>query len=138
MIYLIDDKKTRQEKDYSWTIERFNKYDAFIRPIYTLEELQDKNKEVFQEGNVILYHESFLDKTFIKDEATERQLRKVASPPILIADVASRRPLTLTSCPKAVERTTENLPPTKESVDTVSESLRTADKSAVIEPLVSK
>ena len=67
MIYLIDDKKLRQEKDYSWTSNRFQQFYAFIRPIHTLNELRDKNKEVFQEGNVILYHESFVDKTTIKN-----------------------------------------------------------------------
>lgn len=73
MIYLVDDKKLRQEKDYNWSSKRFQQYDEFIRPIYTLSELQDKNKEVFQEGNVILYHESFVDKTYIKSEAAERR-----------------------------------------------------------------
>jgi hypothetical protein len=73
MIYLIDDKKLRQEKDYSWTSNRFQQFYAFIRPIHTLSELRDKNKEVFQEGNIILYHESFVDKTTIKNEAEERR-----------------------------------------------------------------
>lgn len=75
MIYLIDDKKLRQEKDYNWSSERFAKYSKFITPIYTLEELQKNNKEVFQEGNIILYHESFIDKTQIQKEAVKRRKR---------------------------------------------------------------
>lgn len=73
MIYLIDDKISRQQKDYKWTNERFNKYTAFIEPIHTLNDLRNKSKEIFREGNVILYHESFLDKTDIQKEATERR-----------------------------------------------------------------
>jgi CheY-like chemotaxis protein len=73
MIYLIDDKKLRQEKDYNWTKNRFKKYEAFIKPVYTLSELQEKSSEIFQEGNIILYHESFIDKTNIKNESVERR-----------------------------------------------------------------
>lgn len=73
MIYLIDDKNLRQEIDYKWTSERFKKYEAYILPIYTLSDLQIKAQDVFQEGNIILYHESFLDKTSIHNEASERR-----------------------------------------------------------------
>lgn len=73
MIYLIDDKISRQQNDYRWTNEKLNKYKAFIEPIYTINELRNKSKEIFIEGNVILYHESFLDKTDIQNEAAERR-----------------------------------------------------------------
>lgn len=73
MIYLIDDKNLRQEKDYNWTRERFKKYEAYIVPIYTLSDLQNKAQDIFREGNIILYHESFLDKTNIHKEASERR-----------------------------------------------------------------
>ena len=32
MIYLIDDKKTRQ-KDFGWTEEKFAQYSSYITPI---------------------------------------------------------------------------------------------------------
>jgi CheY-like chemotaxis protein len=69
MIYLIDEKKQRQEKDYNWTRERFETYKDFISPIYSLDELQEKAREIFQEENIILYHESFLDKTDLNTKA---------------------------------------------------------------------
>lgn len=73
MIYLIDDKKIRQEQDYNWTHERFKKYDILIKPIYTLDEIEKNATDIFREGNVIMYHESFLDKTVIADEAAGRR-----------------------------------------------------------------
>lgn len=73
MIYLIDDKKPRQEHDYNWTEERFEQFKDVITTIHTLETLQEHRKEVFKEGNIILYHESFIDKTSIKAEASERR-----------------------------------------------------------------
>ena len=69
MIYLIDEKKQRQEKDYNWTRERFETYKDFISPIYSLDGLQEKAREIFQEENIILYHESFLDKTDLNTKA---------------------------------------------------------------------
>lgn len=75
MIYLIDDKQLRQEKDYNWTEDRFKKYQKCICPIYKLDKLEKINKEVFQEGNIILYHESFLDQTQLQTEAVERRKR---------------------------------------------------------------
>lgn len=70
MIYLIDDKKQRQEKDYRWTSEQFEKYKELISPVYTLIALQERAKEIFKEGNIILYHESFLDKTDLNTKAS--------------------------------------------------------------------
>jgi hypothetical protein len=75
MIYLIDDKKIRQEKDYKWTADRFRKYELLIKPIYTLDEIKEKATAIFQDGNVIMYHESFLDKTNMANEAAERRSR---------------------------------------------------------------
>ncbi len=73
MIYLIDDKKQRQENDYNWGSERFQKYNQFIKPIHTLAELQEKAQEVFKKGNIILYHESFLDKTDLNTRASVKR-----------------------------------------------------------------
>lgn len=73
MIYLIDDKKERQEKDYSWTSSKFEKYREVLTPIYNLEELQENNTTIFNEATVILYHESFIDKSILKNEAAEKR-----------------------------------------------------------------
>ena len=70
MIYLIDDKKLRQSKDFGWTNEKFIQFKDFIQPIYELTELEERSQEVFQNGNVILYHESFLDNTNLKAQAS--------------------------------------------------------------------
>jgi CheY-like chemotaxis protein len=63
MVYLIDDKKHRQEHDYHWNDELFDNYSHIIKPIYNLEELLGNRDQVFQNNNIVLYHESFLDNT---------------------------------------------------------------------------
>ncbi|WP_313103139.1 hypothetical protein [Empedobacter sp.] len=73
MIYLIDDKKLRQEKDYNWSTSRFEEFNDIISPIYTLDELTQNSKKIFKEGNVVLYHESFLDLTPLRNEAIDRR-----------------------------------------------------------------
>lgn len=73
MIYLIDDKKDRQENDLGWSSEKLNSFSDFLCPIYTLEELKNKVTEIFQEGNSILYHESFLDNTVLKKQASSKR-----------------------------------------------------------------
>lgn len=69
MIYLIDDKKDRQEKDYGWGNKRFESLKTQIIPIYNLEELEKKSNEVFEDNNVILYHESFLKDTKLANDS---------------------------------------------------------------------
>ena len=69
MIYLIDDKKLRQENDYGWDLEKLQKYEQIIQPIYDLDELSKRRKDIFKANNIILYHESFLDNTYLKHEA---------------------------------------------------------------------
>ena len=78
MIYLIDDKKKRQE-DFGWSEDRLMKYEN-IQAIYSLEDLTAKTSEIFNNGNVVIYHESFLDNTPIKDEAVikRRKLEEYA------------------------------------------------------------
>ena len=73
MVYLIDDKKFRQELDYSWTNERFNSFSSVITCVYTLEELHQKADDIFSENNIILYHESFIDQTYLSNEAIEKR-----------------------------------------------------------------
>ena len=69
MIYLIDDKKLRQEKDFGWTSEKLASFSDCIMPIYTLEELTEKAEEVFNENNTVLYHESFIDNSGISGQS---------------------------------------------------------------------
>ena len=73
MVILIDEKKTRQEKDYNWDNERLFQFRKSILPIYTLEELEKNSKNIFSDGNIILFHESFLDNTKLKSEASLRR-----------------------------------------------------------------
>ncbi|MCG9971152.1 response regulator [Christiangramia crocea] len=73
MIYLIDDKKLRQENDYGWNLQKLKKYEHIIQPIYDLKELSKRRKEIFRDNNIILYHESFLDHTNLKLEASVKR-----------------------------------------------------------------
>lgn len=69
MIYLIDDKKLRQDKDLGWSTELLFEYNLYIHSIYTLEELESRAKEIFKLENVVLYHESFLDNTSLNHQS---------------------------------------------------------------------
>jgi CheY-like chemotaxis protein len=62
MIYLIDDRKHRQEEG-GWSSEKFSAYTEYIKPIYIYEELSNLSNEIFSSGNIVLFHESFIDKT---------------------------------------------------------------------------
>lgn len=73
MVYLIDDKKLRQEVDYLWTSERLGQFKNIIRCIYTLQELENESKEVFSNDNIILYHESFIDQTSKSEESINKR-----------------------------------------------------------------
>jgi CheY-like chemotaxis protein len=75
MIFLIDDKKRRQEQDFNWTHEKISAYKDSVKNIYTLNELEEWAEKIFQNGNTILYHESFLDKQKISDQAVEKRVR---------------------------------------------------------------
>lgn len=72
MIYLIDDKKTRQ-KDFGWTEEKFAQYASYLKPLYNIEEVANIGEDLYNDGNIILYHESFLDFTGDKDKAVEQR-----------------------------------------------------------------
>ncbi|WP_374443463.1 hypothetical protein [Epilithonimonas sp.] len=60
MVYLFDDKKERQE-DFSWNDERFLHFQDIIIPIYSYNDEEVEKLNVFSEGNIILFHESFFD-----------------------------------------------------------------------------
>lgn len=70
MIYLIDDKKVRQVKDFGWTSEKLASFGDSIIPIYTLEELTEKAGDVFNENNTVLYHESFIDASKLGNQSS--------------------------------------------------------------------
>lgn len=72
-VYLIDDKKDRQSNDYKWTKLRFDRFRDVINCIYSLDELEKRSKEVFSNDNIILYHESFVDKTTKSKIADEKR-----------------------------------------------------------------
>ena len=79
MIYIIDDKTSRQ-KDFGWCKERFEAYSdnkITITPIWSIEELNEKKEAILQDGNIVLYHESFFstenaDKTTIIESFKRR------------------------------------------------------------------
>jgi DNA-binding NarL/FixJ family response regulator len=76
MIYLIDDNIIRQ-KDFGWTEDKFEKYKEFIRPLYTIDDVTNIKEDLYQNNNIILYHESFLDFTDDRVKAVE-QRRKLS------------------------------------------------------------
>lgn len=80
MIYLIDDKKDRQKNDYNWPFSRLNEYNEILQPIYDLRELQENRNQVFESAKVIMYHESFIDKSVFSEQAAQKrkELRKYA------------------------------------------------------------
>lgn len=73
MIYLIDDKKTRQERNFGWTEEKFAKYKDIIKPLYNIEDIEIIGEKLYDKNNIILYHESFLDKTDSKERAIDQR-----------------------------------------------------------------
>lgn len=59
MIYIFDDKVSRQ-KLYDWTEERFELWkDSIVRITNYSDFIQLKQSNIFENGNIILYHESF-------------------------------------------------------------------------------
>lgn len=69
MIYLIDDKRLRQQKDYAWTDSKIELYRDVLKPIYNLEDLSESSSEIFKESNIVLYHESFIDNSVISSQS---------------------------------------------------------------------
>lgn len=59
MIYLFDDKRGRQES-YGWTDYEFNLWEGKLILVRDYSEfLLQNTEEMFSDGNIILYHESF-------------------------------------------------------------------------------
>lgn len=87
MIYLIDDKRDRQAKDYNWNFDRLSKYKNELKPIYSLQQIDDENlrENIFSEGSIIFIHESFFenienkhikDSLKIREDLREKALKK--------------------------------------------------------------
>ncbi|MBR9833498.1 response regulator [bacterium] len=72
MIYLIDDKKSRQT-DFGWTDEKFAQYASYLTPLYNIDDVANIGEQLYNDGNIILYHESFLDFTLDKDKAVDQR-----------------------------------------------------------------
>jgi hypothetical protein len=77
MIYLIDDKKNRQS-DYGWSKEKLATYLDVLTPIYTYSEIQESEEraEIFNEGNTIIFHESFFDNIDNAHKSNSLEIRK--------------------------------------------------------------
>lgn len=73
MIYLIDDKKKRQQIDFKWTEQKLARYSHTLIPIYDLETLEKESQKVFSQENVVMYHESFLNDTPLEGNASEKR-----------------------------------------------------------------
>lgn len=59
MIYLFDDKESRQQS-YGWTNKMFELWsDVIVRIKDYSDYLSLEEKDIFKEGNIIIYHESF-------------------------------------------------------------------------------
>lgn len=80
MIFLIDDKKDRQFKDFGWSEEKFAEFTDLIKPLYSIEEISQIGEDIYKEKNILLYHESFLDFTTNKQKAIQqrRKLQNIA------------------------------------------------------------
>lgn len=63
MIYIIDDKKSRQI-DYGWDDTLFAKYQDIVFPIWDFKELEKCKEQILQDGNIILFHESFFSSCY--------------------------------------------------------------------------
>lgn len=72
MIYLIDDKKLRQV-EFGWNEEKLQKYSTYLTPLYSIDEIAKIGESLYEDGNIILYHESFLDFTQFKDKASNQR-----------------------------------------------------------------
>ena len=61
MIFLIDDKKDRQSKDYDWTLRRLDCFKDHIKPIYSLKQINEENLRN-DEGKTILIFQLGVEK----------------------------------------------------------------------------
>lgn len=78
MIYLIDDKKPRQEL-LRWDQSRFDKYQTIIKTVYSYKQMKDENlntdEKIFSNNSIILFHESFFDNVDYSNKAESLKIR---------------------------------------------------------------
>ncbi len=67
MIYLIDDKKMRQES-FGWDSLKLSTFEDVLTVIYNGDDLKTKKDLIFNGENVILFHDSFFDNPINKHE----------------------------------------------------------------------
>ena len=64
MIYLIDDKKSRQ-KLLGWNQEKLEKYKSNVKPVFSYKQILEENlssiDNIFSDESIILFHESFFE-----------------------------------------------------------------------------
>lgn len=77
MVYLIDDKKSRQEV-LGWKISDFKKYVNVLKTIYTYKQIKEENlsSEIFSNNSIILFHESFFDSIENQDKIESQDVRE--------------------------------------------------------------
>lgn len=77
MVYLIDDKKSRQEL-LGWKYSDFKKYEDVLKTVYTYKQIKEENlsAKIFSQNNMILYHESFFDSVENQDKNESTAVRE--------------------------------------------------------------
>lgn len=78
MIYLIDDKKPRQEL-LRWDESRFEKYKPILKTVYSYKQMKDEelntDDKIFSDQSIILFHESFFDNVDYSNKADSLKIR---------------------------------------------------------------
>lgn len=71
MIYLLDEKKNRQEK-YGWLDEKFNQYSSEITLVNNFKKLKEISSDVLlsDSSNIILLHDSFFKNLDLTDKSS--------------------------------------------------------------------
>ena len=64
MIYLIDNKKQRQEL-LGWNQSKFEKYNSILKTVYSYKQIKEEDlntvDNIYSDDSIILFHESFFD-----------------------------------------------------------------------------
>lgn len=64
MIYLIDDKKSRQEQ-LGWGQTKFENFNSILKTVYSYKQIEKEelntNDKIYATNSIILFHESFFD-----------------------------------------------------------------------------
>lgn len=78
MIYLIDDKKPRQEL-FGWDEPRFDFYRPILKTVYSYNQIKNENLnsevKIFSKDSIILFHESFFDNVDYSNKKDSLEIR---------------------------------------------------------------